>query len=186
MRRRPSSVRRRGLLTIVLQLQPRYRKCVQNGGGACNEVRFARTTSLRTKGACKTGSDARTCNLEVVANRLRVRPAERRGGRRLQMAVSVPRFVASAKASGRRDPAVASSERLARRLRAEEDRNARCRSKRNRVLTAPARSWCPLPGRLATASVARRAFQTAGESAFSAEFEGSGRCRGRIKPACFP
>jgi hypothetical protein len=84
------SARLRSLLTIVMQLNLRYRYCVQNGGDACNQVGFARTISLRTKGACKPGSDARTCNFEVVEDLLRLRPAERHGGRCLQMAISAP------------------------------------------------------------------------------------------------
>jgi hypothetical protein len=74
-----SSVRPRDLLTIVLQLQPRYRYCVQNGGGACNEVRFARMESLRTKGACKPVSDARTCDFKTIANLLQLDVLERAG-----------------------------------------------------------------------------------------------------------
>ena len=86
------SVRQRVLFTIVLQLQPRYRCCVQNGRGACNEGRFARVTSLRTKGACKPRSDARTCIFVAAANRWQLEPAERREGRSLQKAISAPQL----------------------------------------------------------------------------------------------
>jgi hypothetical protein len=85
------SVRRRELFAIELQLQPRYVYCVQNRGGACNEVRFARTESLRTKGACKPGGDARTCDFEAIAILLQLAFPERHGGRSLQKAVSVPK-----------------------------------------------------------------------------------------------
>jgi hypothetical protein len=82
------SVRQSALSSIVLQLQPRYRKCVHFGGGAYIEVEKVRTTSLRTKGAYISCSDVRTCNLETIANRLQLPPAERHGGRSLQKAVS--------------------------------------------------------------------------------------------------
>ena len=89
-RQGPISVRRCVLLAIVLQLQPRYGYCVQNGGGAYIEVENVRTTSLRTKGAYKRGCDVRTCNFEAVANLSQTRRAERHGGRSLQKAVVVP------------------------------------------------------------------------------------------------
>ena len=84
----PLYVRRRHLFTIVLQLQPRYRKCVHFGGGAYSEVENVRTGSLRTKGAYIRGSDVRTCNLETIANRLQLPPAKRHGDRSLQKAIS--------------------------------------------------------------------------------------------------
>ena len=84
------SVRERGLLTIVLQLQPRCRKCVHFGGGAYIEVENVRTTSLRTKGAYISGSDVRTYDFGAIAILLQLAPAERHGGRSLQKAISVP------------------------------------------------------------------------------------------------
>ena len=88
----PIYVRRSFLLTIVLQLQPRYRKCVYFRGGAYIEVEKVRIAPLRTKGAYISGSDVRTCDFAVIANRLQLRRAERHGGRSLQKAVYVPRF----------------------------------------------------------------------------------------------
>jgi hypothetical protein len=87
------SVRLGFLLTIVLQLQSRYRKCVHFKGGAYIGVENVRTTSLRTKGAYISESDVRTRNFEAVANSSQTRRAERHGGRSLQMAISVPRIV---------------------------------------------------------------------------------------------
>ena len=98
------SVRRRDLLTIVLQLQPRYGYCVQNGGGAYIDDRFVRTESLRTKGAYISGSDVRTCNFEAVANLLRLAPAKRHGGRSLQKAAYVRRLSPGRVAWGSVDP----------------------------------------------------------------------------------
>jgi hypothetical protein len=133
------SVRQRGLSSIELQLQQRYRYCVQNGGGAYIDDRFVRTESLRTKGAYISGSDVRTCNFNVIANLLRLEPAERRGGRSLQKAISVPEVaVRSRRAAGvsrlLRRP---SNERSS--LRSRTNIHASKRSKRNGGLTAPAR-----------------------------------------------
>ena len=86
----PISGRRRSLSSIVLQLQPRYRKCVHFGEGAYIEVENVRTTSLRTRGAYFRGSDVRTGNFAATANLLQLAPAERHGGRSLQKAISVP------------------------------------------------------------------------------------------------
>ena len=84
------SVRRRALSSIVLQLQRRYRNCVQNGGGAYIEIEKVRTESLRTKGAYISGSDVRTCNFEAVANLLRLAFRKCGGDRFLKKAISVP------------------------------------------------------------------------------------------------
>ena len=84
--------RHRKLSSIVLQLQPRYRKCVHFHRGAYIKVENVRTGSLRTKGAYISGSDVRTCSLETVVNLLQLRRAERRGRRSLQKAISVPGF----------------------------------------------------------------------------------------------
>ena len=86
------SVRMRSLSSIVLQLQPRYRKCVHFRGGAYIEVENVRTTSLRTKGAYISGSDVRTRNSGAIANLLRLESPERHGGRSLQLAISAPEF----------------------------------------------------------------------------------------------
>jgi hypothetical protein len=137
------SVRQRPLLTTELQLQPRYRKCVHLGGGAYIEVEKVRTESLRTKGAYIWGSDVRTCNLEVVANRLRLRRAERRGGRFLQKAIYGPQRRGSPKASGRRKPAVTLPDQRRRYSQVDtferRHRGARLSLSHNRGLTAPAR-----------------------------------------------
>ena len=132
-------VRRCRLSSIVLQLQSRYGYCVQNDGGACNEGRFARVTSLRTKGACKPGGIARTCDFTAIANLLRLAPAERRRGRYLHEALSVPQIFA-------RHRRAAGVSRLLRRpsnerssLRSRTNIHASKRSKRNGGLTAPAR-----------------------------------------------
>jgi hypothetical protein len=89
-RRHLISVRQYSLSSIVLQLQPRYRKCVHFRRGAYIEVEKVRTETLRTKGAYIMGSDVRTCRFGVIANLLQLEPAQRRGGRRRQKAICVP------------------------------------------------------------------------------------------------
>jgi hypothetical protein len=85
-------VRQRTLSSIVLQLQPRYGKCVHFGGGAYIEVENVRTESLRTKGAYILGSDVPTCGFGVIANLLQLGQTQRQGGRSLQKAIYVPQF----------------------------------------------------------------------------------------------
>jgi hypothetical protein len=110
------SVRRRTLSSIVLHLQPRYRKCVHFGGGAYIEVENVRTTSLRTKGAYISGCDVRTCNLGAIANRLQLESPERHGGRSLQKAIYVPQSASCLSpgrvAHGSVDPSIDTVDRL--------------------------------------------------------------------------